>query len=172
MLNNVPSRAHCALCTLCICAIVHNAHCALCTLSGRAHSAAAAQLCCCSVPLPMPLLVLLLCPVPQPRHPGGTTRRSVWSVQRITGWTVPVARPRLTDGATAPSSSTYRARGGQPLSSCGGEAGSLGPSHLRIVYVCCMDYGLAVACASVLDPPFGRSLGGWNVCGNFKTTSC
>ena len=24
----------------------------------------------------------------------------------------------------------------------------------------------------VLDPPFGRSLGGWNVCGNFKTTSC
>ena len=27
-------------------------------------------------------------------------------------------------------------------------------------------------CAGVLDPPFGRSLGGWNVCGNFKTTSC
>ena len=26
--------------------------------------------------------------------------------------------------------------------------------------------------AGVLDPPFGRSLGGWNVCGNFKTTSC
>ena len=24
----------------------------------------------------------------------------------------------------------------------------------------------------VLDPPFGRSLGGWNACGNFKTTSC
>ena len=26
--------------------------------------------------------------------------------------------------------------------------------------------------ASVLDLPFGRSLGGWNACGNFKTTSC
>ena len=26
--------------------------------------------------------------------------------------------------------------------------------------------------ASVLDPPFGQSLGGWNACGNFKTTSC
>ena len=45
----------------------------------------------------------------------------------------------------------------------GGEAGSLGPSHLRIVYVCCMDYGLAVACASVLDPPF-RPKPGWLEC--------
>ena len=25
---------------------------------------------------------------------------------------------------------------------------------------------------SVLDPPFGQSLGDWNACGNFKTTSC
>ena len=24
----------------------------------------------------------------------------------------------------------------------------------------------------VLDPPFGLSLGGWNACRNFKTTSC
>ena len=25
---------------------------------------------------------------------------------------------------------------------------------------------------SVLDPPFGLSLGGWNACRIFKTTSC
>ena len=24
----------------------------------------------------------------------------------------------------------------------------------------------------VLDPPFGQGLGGWNVCGKLKTTSC
>ena len=33
----------------------------------------------------------------------------------------------------------------------------------------CREFALSVG---VLDPPFGRSLGGWNVCGNFKTTSC